>query len=749
MQCEEERAPSRKKKESVKAGRCAKATLALLAAESAPTAAFLLAFSGLGYGEEAFRALRQHLRAARALALSALGYLALLHVLDGFRGLLSDVLGKLRLGGVLLAVLALAASALLSVDAYPSAPAAVFLGLSCAAAALVRFRMPRLSIPEFLSGLCASSFALALLVFAAWFWWVTFLDNNWNERRQAMYEERANCEQSAHARGSQRCRAAYLMWAWPAIISALHAIVACTSLYLAVAIVRYQFHQDALHPAARLLFAMAALGVSGVWISVSLSTVQMDISEIIMQIVLLIVGLVSIISCAAISLGAFVTEAEKKIPLFRKVKEIASSDWAKGFLVVAGAPILVIHLVFSMLKQAVRRVFFTQCCPARLIEEEQSEEAQTEEMQDQLNVELERKLNCLTISVRRQVSLLFFSPTSMLSKASLLGLAYWLFQVGTGKIVVLFLSWLTDALDNSSVATIFLTFLAVGIGLFVLLPPVPGAPIYIAAGIVVTSGLESNGFDFWSAIAVAIGFTLFIKLLACAMQQKLIGEVIGQKVSVRRAVGINSKTMRAIWIIVNQRGLQVSKVAVLCGGPDWPVGVLCGILRVPLVSVLVGSVPVLFLYLGVSVIAGGLQLKVDEGKLFRALASLALALAALSMATTMFAAVYFVEKVSAESEEIDKLPYDEEVRTLEQDIELKDRIFEKETQWQRLPVLARSAVVLSLICTIISVHSVVWFNEQSFKSFNITDSVRSYQHYTQFLMGQPLTALELECANAD
>lgn len=95
------------------------------------------------------------------------------------------------------------------------------------------------------------------------------------------------------------------------------------------------------------------------------------------------------------------------------------------------------------------------------------------------NENLEAELKCFTQATRRQIAIVLYSPSSMIAKACILGIAYWLFQVGTGKVVVLFLSWLTTKLSGSPIYVIALTFIAVGIGLFVLLPPVPGGMLLI------------------------------------------------------------------------------------------------------------------------------------------------------------------------------------------------------------------------------------------------------------------------------
>lgn len=69
------------------------------------------------------------------------------------------------------------------------------------------------------------------------------------------------------------------------------------------------------------------------------------------------------------------------------------------------------------------------------------------------------------------------------------------------------------------------------------------------------------------SIAYATGIALVLKLIASAMQQKLIGENLSGYVSVRQFVGVNSTFMKAMRILLSLPGLSVAKVAILSCGP--------------------------------------------------------------------------------------------------------------------------------------------------------------------------------------
>ena len=84
-----------------------------------------------------------------------------------------------------------------------------------------------------------------------------------------------------------------------------------------------------------------------------------------------------------------------------------------------------------------------------------------------------------------------------------------------------------------------------------------------------TKSFHFSGWVYSVLYSTAIGTAL--KLFSSALQQKLIGENLSRFVKIRQFVGINSPLMKAMRLVVGQDGIRVAKVAVLIGGPDWPV----------------------------------------------------------------------------------------------------------------------------------------------------------------------------------
>jgi hypothetical protein len=152
-----------------------------------------------------------------------------------------------------------------------------------------------------------------------------------------------------------------------------------------------------------------------------------------------------------------------------------------------------------------------------------------------------------------------------------------------------------------------------------------------------------------------------MKLIAHIFQQKWIGEMLGRKLWVRSAVGINSPLMKAVRYLLEQPGLSLGKVMILCGGPDWPTSVLCGILRCPLPQILLGLSPICT-YSFTSTLAGAFQLKIDDGAEWASAATVFLIVSTLTQVVYGCIALYLIDKIRREkADELAKYPDDADV----------------------------------------------------------------------------------------
>merc|ERR1711871_1239920 len=280
-----------------------------------------------------------------------------------------------------------------------------------------------------------------------------------------------------------------------------------------------------------------------------------------------------------------------EVPLIRKLSDSFLSDWVKAMGVLSCWPLFLIFLAISAINQTVRR-----CNPIiRLY---------VEEVDDKISrVQLASESFWFTKATRAILDTFrSWHWTGVLVKAHWVGVIFVTFYVGVGKIVNVFLSWLNGWLSANvgSLGVLILIFAAIGLFMF-LLPPVPGVPVYLAGGVIIVNRLidpeQGHQWNFWVACIFTAGVCFGIKCFAIISQQKGIGEKFSGNVTVKKLVGVNSLTIRAIRKILMKPGISLGKVCILCGGPDWPTSVLTGILRLNLGQMLIGSAPCFLLIL--------------------------------------------------------------------------------------------------------------------------------------------------------
>ncbi|CAK0903498.1 unnamed protein product [Prorocentrum cordatum] len=140
---------------------------------------------------------------------------------------------------------------------------------------------------------------------------------------------------------------------------------------------------------------------------------------------------------------------------------------------------------------------------------------------------------------------------------------------------------------------------------------------------------------FWVGVCINFVLGFFLKLSACAIQQKLIGGQLGTNITVRQLCRVHTPEMRTVESVLKQPGLSVGKVAILCGGPDWPTSVLCGIMGLSLWSCEVGTTPIIF-YIIPCALCGSAYLRASESAEWEATAS------AMVFATTIITGLLWV-----------------------------------------------------------------------------------------------------------
>ncbi len=329
---------------------------------------------------------------------------------------------------------------------------------------------------------------------------------------------------------------------------------------------------------------------------------------------------------------------------FQRLERMLDSDWSRGFAVLFLPEMWVLFLVLSFLNQVCRRSIGLGESPE---EETGSSGWVTAWAAKQLQ------------SIRR------WNRTVVLQKSLWISFWYWIFTVAFGRLTQLFLNWLRQKLLSVSLLSTTLVYMASGLTMF-LLPPVPGMPVYLCGGLIICPRAEAEFQNFWVGALYSSAVAFVVKLLAIAMQQKIIGGQLGHLVSVRRFVQINSDTMKAIKLILQVPGMNVDKVTILVGGPDWPTSVLTGIMKLSVFQMLLGSLPHAF-PIALIVTAGGMLVKGGgEGGLYLALSNVLVAVATLIYPVLLILAVIRIGDTATQRKtDLEQIADDEEVKALE------------------------------------------------------------------------------------
>lgn len=281
------------------------------------------------------------------------------------------------------------------------------------------------------------------------------------------------------------------------------------------------------------------------WVIVSLNGASNKITE-----TLILLTLTAFVGSTLFFLANYTRDElkqEEKDLLHKFVEKYAKyMDIFKGFVLITTLPVIVLYSILSFINQTVRRFGFP--CSKEL--EPPHSGFFTKKTTKQYHV------------------MKTWDIVKVITYAIYWGIGYMTVQVIAAQFMVLILGVLMDYIKTQGfhVGIVTAVMVAVGVVLF-LLPPVPGVPIYMALGIVIPQVGQDIFGGLVGSYFYCVGVSLVLKLAACTMQQKLIGERMAGSVSVRKTVGINTNLVRATRVILSDKGLTIGKVAVLVGGP--------------------------------------------------------------------------------------------------------------------------------------------------------------------------------------
>ena len=138
--------------------------------------------------------------------------------------------------------------------------------------------------------------------------------------------------------------------------------------------------------------------------------------------------------------------------------------------------------------------------------------------------------------------------------------------------------------------------------------------------------------------------------------------------------------------------------------------------KLPLIPVLMGTMPVVIIIIS-TVLAGSFPSMKAEYFWAEPLASVSLLLASGVLLYVMIVVASHVEvTLVTREEELKHLPFDEEVKRLEEETSEAENAFKEVTRWEKVPFNVRSVLILSLFCIIIPCYVLQLFKDEAFKN---------------------------------
>jgi len=708
-----------------------------------PPAGYIAFFTQMGLGEQLFYTLSERFGDyAYGLALALAGYAFILYMLDANEW--DSKLGSLVLDfSVISVVTGIVLLVLLIADMYPYGMVclfALFNPLWLLAVKIVFYSSVDTRV--YVSWLSGPLFLVSVAAALAWTIWVFFdVDNQWNTVARIEAAERSSCEPNYEVypecrskvgsedtcfyveeqRGTQmiifpegcsqsctsvysECLNGFILWIGPVLVS-------MTMFFLSFFCTFFRTEgakeKDVLNFGKVWLFILVAI-----WVTSSLAGTAAGVTA----------------SLAALTLASFVASAvfltvsfnseeryQNAAAVFERIRSKYGKhlDIARGLFVVTCAPIVLIYFALSIMNQCVRSTGVFPCSKPPSDEE-------TEPFARDI----------FTSKTRQQINVMkTWDRAKVYTYAIYWGIAFMVLQVIVAKITVVFLSWLIEETSNLGLGFVTIIMVITGVIMF-LLPPVPGVPVYLTLGIVLPA--QGHNIMGWvGSIAYSVGVGLALKLFSSAIQQKMIGEQLSNFVKVRQFIGINSTLMKAMRLVLREDGLSVPKVAILIGGPDWPTSVLCGIMRLSVIQIMIGTIPIVFLIIPTCATGSLLymaSLETESGNpefpWAGTVSAITASLTAIVQFGSMVVAAYYLEQTADKrSEELESIEVDIEVKEADDRAEHLRKCYLDVTEWSRMPTGAKMLVRTSLACIIVSSYMVQIFASRCFVPHSLTDTI--------------------------
>ena len=696
---------------------------------------FLVLFSEAFHGEEIFHALSRSVAASSILFWVAVLLLVIMYLFDasywaGRKGALA------RRSMVSVISLVLFACFIVSAEQEPTYPmAAYLLGLPLVAEGLRRTVLSHAPHKKALQLLSFAFLASSITAMAIFFWWAATEDGAWSIEHRDKLNGVLDCNDvvdgdilfvdgingSTHEleiTENQRmaCLAGFMLWVSPLAMSVMCMMYAVTLFLMARVLSTKADKQEFANSAARFVTMVICIAVVGAWSAAAIAGVGMRLAHTIETLCFVLIVAVLLIIGNTIGFGALANSMNDS-PMMSLVRSAASSNLARALTLYFLLPFAICYLALSSLNQLVRQATYVVCpCVATKRRKLLDEQERT------LTHKGVMRVKWLTPIANSHVAMVVdweWAPVLLL--VGYIGLTIWALQLGT-TLTYMGLAVLIEWLITLHWVLVTFLFFIIGIIMFIV-PVIPGLAVYLSAGVILGPTCADTFGGFIPASIYGAFMAWIMKFFAHILQQKWLGESLGSKLWVRQAVGINAPLMKAVRYLLEQPGLSLGKVMILCGGPDWPTSVLCGILRCPLPQILLGLSPICT-YSFTSTLAGAFQLKIDDGAEWASAATVFLIVSTLTQVVYGCIALYLIDKIRREkADELAKYPDDADVLKLDKAAAAASVRYAAVTRLAIMPRLAKFWLFSSVGTLAVSSYFLFFVPSYFFEHFQMTDDI--------------------------
>eukprot|EP00930_Biecheleria_cincta_P003861 TRINITY_DN104770_c0_g1_i1.p1 TRINITY_DN104770_c0_g1~~TRINITY_DN104770_c0_g1_i1.p1 ORF type:complete len:860 (-),score=114.13 TRINITY_DN104770_c0_g1_i1:445-3024(-) len=319
-----------------------------------------------------------------------------------------------------------------------------------------------------------------------------------------------------------------------------------------------------------------------------------------------------------------------------------------------------------------------------------------------------------------------FAKVNLLAKVAVILLVFM-------KLTYIFFSWLNVEIGKSGWEFWKICLMCAAIDLAMFLNPlVPGTAVYLFNGVVLGSQSQVSGsVGFWPGYAISSGISLVCKLIACVGQYTL-GAIAGRFVKVQQFVGVDKVSTRAMEKLLKGRGLGLGKVCILVAGPDFPTSMLCGILKINIPQMILGTLPVFIVTIAPQVLVGALLVYSGGQKNTWSAVSLGVTSAALvfQLAATFIFTAQIMKTVEKDEEELSK-PREEHnaVAELTRQEAVYNQAYRRATEWGAMSCAQKSLLLISVGLyllvgfVLVADYSSPAYDKFCFRSFEITSKI--------------------------